>query len=135
MKRVLAALVLCLAATVAQAQVSGPPPLYCNRSFVVSAGATAITQAVAPVAGQAVHLCGFDINAGAAAGTFQLSVGTGTNCGTGTLNVTPAFSLGINGVLSSRNTTVWYSTPQGSALCYTITGTGPINAVVSYGQY
>jgi hypothetical protein len=122
--------------SVAQAQVSGPPAaLYCNQSFVVSAGATALTQAVAPVAGRAIHLCGYDLNAGAAAGTFQLSVGTGTNCGTNTANVTPAFSLGINGVMSARNTTVWYSSPQGSALCYVITGTGPINALVSFGQY
>jgi hypothetical protein len=116
-------------------QQVGPPALYCNRSFVVSAGATSITQIVAPVATQAIHICGYDINAGAAAGTFQLTVGTGTNCNANTAQVTPVFSLGINGVLSSRNTTAWYSTPQGYQLCYTITGTGPVGAVVSYGQY
>src|SRR6516165_3671987 len=121
------ALALSFVESVAHAQVSGPPSaLYCNQSFVVSAGATAMTQVVAPVAGRAIHICGFDVNAGAAAGTFQLSTGTGTNCGTNTVNITPAFSLGINGVLSSRNTTVWFSSPQGNALCYVITGTGPV---------
>jgi len=134
MKKLLLLLGLFLS-TGAQAQQVGPPPLYCNQSFQVSAGATAITQIVAAVAGRAIHICGYDINAGAAAGTFQLSTGTGANCGTGTTSITPAFSLAINGVLSARNTTVWYSTPQGNALCYTITGTGPVQALVSYGQY
>lgn len=119
----------------ASAQQVGPPALYCNKSFVVSAGATSITQIVAAVTGQAIHICGYDINAGAAAGTFSLTVGTGANCNANTTAVTPAFSLGINGVLSARNTTVWYSSPPAYMLCYTITGTGPVGAVVSYGQY
>ena len=119
----------------ANTQQVGPPALYCNKSFVVSAGATSITQIVAAVTGQAIHICGYDINAGAAAGTFQLTVGTGVNCNANTTGITPVYSLAINGVLSARNTTVWYSTPQGYQLCYTITGTGPVGAVVSYGQY
>jgi hypothetical protein len=118
----------------AKAQTVGPPPLYCNKSVVVSAGATSITQVVAAVATQAIHICGYDINAGAAAGTYQLTVGTGTNCNANTVNVTPVFSLGINGVLVSR-APVWFSSAQGAQLCHTITGTGPINAVVSYGQF
>jgi len=136
MKRALVALLALLSlAGPAFSQAVGPPALFCNKSFTVSAGATAITQVVAAASGSAVHICGYDINAGAAAGTFQLSTGTGTNCGTGTVNITPAFSLGINGVLVSRPGAVWYSSPSGNALCYTITGTGPINAVVLYGQY
>jgi hypothetical protein len=119
----------------AKAQTAGPPAVYCNKSFVVGAGATSITQVVAAVTGQAIHICGYDINAGAAAGTYQLTVGTGTNCNANTVNVTPVFALGINGVLSSRNTVVWFSSAQGAQLCHTITGTGPINAVVSYGQF
>jgi hypothetical protein len=128
-------LLIALWSSGAVGQTAGPPTLYCNKSFVVSAGATAITQIVAPVAGQSLHLCGYDLNTGAAAGTFQLSIGTGSNCGTGTTSVTPAFSLGVNGVLVSRPGGVWYSSPVGSALCYTITGTGPMNALVSYGQF
>ena len=116
------------------AQQVGPPNLYCNKSFTVSLGATAITQVVAGVAGQSIHICGYDLNAGAAAGTYQLTVGTGSNCNANTVNVTPAFSLGVNGVLVSRSG-VWFSSIQGAQRCHTITGTGPINAVVSYGQY
>jgi hypothetical protein len=119
----------------AKAQQVGPSALYCNKSFIVSAGATSQAQVVAGVANQAIHICGYDINAGAAAGTYQLTVGTGTNCNANQVNVTPVFTLGINGVLVSRNGPVWFSSAQGAQLCHTITGTGPINAVVSYGQY
>jgi hypothetical protein len=119
----------------AVAQQVGPPNLYCNKSLVVSAGATSITQVVAGVVGQSIHICGYDVNAGAAAGTYQLTVGTGSNCNANTVQVTPAFSLGINRVLVSRNGFAWFSSIQGAQLCHTIGGTGPINAVVSYGQY
>jgi hypothetical protein len=144
MRKSQAALLLalfCLWAEPAFSQQAGAQQVYCGRSFTVSAGATAITQAVAGVTGQTIAVCGYDINAGAAAGTFQLTVGTGTNCGTNTLNITPAFSLGINGQMTSRLPTAFYSTPipvppaAGYSLCYTITGTGPINALVTYHQY
>jgi hypothetical protein len=119
----------------AAAQQVGGPALYCNKSFTVSLGAAALVQVVAGVAGQSIHICGYDINAGAAAGTYQLTVGTGTNCNANTVNVTPVFSLGVNGVLVSRNGFAWFSSISGAQLCHTVTGTGPINAVVSYGQF
>jgi hypothetical protein len=117
------------------AQQAGAQQVYCGRSFVVSAGATSITQAVAGVAGQVIAVCGVDLNAGAAAGTFQLTVGTGTNCNTNTTNITPVWSLGINGVMTSRLPVAYFTSPSGYQLCYTITGTGPINALVTYHQY
>ena len=138
MKKLFAALLVVMVVWPGDAfgqQVVGPPALYCNKSFVVSALATAITQVVAGLAGQSIHICGYVLNAGAAAATFQLTVGTGANCGTGTVNITPAFSLGVNGVLVDRGPYVWFSSAQGSALCYAVTGTGPMNALVSYGQY
>jgi hypothetical protein len=134
-KLILALLALTASLELAWAQQVGPPPLYCNKSFAVGSGATSITQAVAGVTGQSIHICGYDINAGAAAGTFQLTTGTGTNCNANVTQVTPVFALGINGVLVSRNGFVWFSSIPGAQLCFTITGTGPIQAVVSYGQY
>jgi hypothetical protein len=128
-------LLVLLSATRALGQSIGPGPAYCAKSFFLSAGATAMTQQVAAVAGARVVVCGYVLNAGAGAGTFQLEYGTGTNCGTGTQALTPQWSLGINGVLSNRGFGVGETTPVGSALCYTITGTGPMNAVVYFDQY
>jgi len=123
------------------AQQAGAQQVYCGRVLTVSAGATSITAAVTGTTGQIIAVCGYDINAGAAAGTFQLTVGTGTNCNANTLAITPTFSLGINGVLVSRSPVAFYTTPTpvspitGWQLCYTITGTGPINANVYYHLY
>jgi hypothetical protein len=116
-------------------QTIGPGPAYCGKSFFLSAGATAMTQQVAAVAGQRVVVCGYVLNAGAAAASFQLSAGTGTNCNVSNVALTPTFSLPINGVIANRGVTVGETTAVGSALCYTITGTGPMNAVVYYDQY
>jgi hypothetical protein len=54
---------------------------------------------------------------------------------TGTTALTPAFSVGINGVLVSRSPFVGLSTPASQALCWAVTGTGPLNAIVYYGQF
>jgi hypothetical protein len=133
--RIALVLLVLLSATRALAQTVGPGPAYCAKSFFVSAGATTMTQQVAPIAGQRVVVCGYVLNAGSAAATFLLSYGTGSNCGTGTTALTPTFSLPINGVVANRGVTVGETTPLGQALCYTITGTGPMNAVVYYDQY
>jgi hypothetical protein len=74
MKKLFAALLVVLVLWPGDAlgqQVVGPPALYCNKSFIVSAGATSITQVVAGVASQSIHICGYVLNAGAAAATFQ----------------------------------------------------------------
>jgi hypothetical protein len=117
------------------AQQAGAQQIYCGRVLTVSAGATSITAAVTAGAGQIIAVCGYSLNAGAAAATFQLTVGTGTNCNANTLNITPAYSLGINGVLVDRSPVAYFSAPAGYQLCYTITGTGPLNANVYYHLY
>lgn len=137
MKKFLPALLLALLAGCqpSSAQQAGGQQVLCSKSFTISAGATSIAQVVAGVANQSVHICGIWMNAGAAAATYQLTVGTGTNCNANTVNVTPAFSLGINGTLEVSPGVAFYSSPVGYAICHTITGTGPMNALVSYHQF
>ena len=121
--------------TPAHSQQAGAQQILCAKSLQFSLAATALTQIVAGNTGQAIHVCSVVMNAGAAAATYQLSTGTGTNCGTGTVAMTPAFSLGINGVLAFNNTVAWFSTPLGNSLCHTSTGTGPMNVLVLYHQF
>lgn len=106
--------------------------LTCGRTVVLSAGATSITKTVSSSPGSVIVICGYELNAGAAAATFKLTGGTGTNCNANTVDLTPVFSLGINGVLISRSPLPQMQTAPGSDLCYTITGTGPMNAIVYY---
>ena len=137
MKKVLLALCALLAlGAEAQAQQIGPAPVYCNKFFTINAAAaTSILQIVAPVGNQTIYVCGLTLNAGAAAATFSLTAGTGANCNTSPLIMFPTVQLGINGVLDSRSPVIGSTSDPGDALCYTITGTGPLSAVVYYGQF
>jgi hypothetical protein len=127
---------LALAGSVGDAPLAQPPvEVLCSRSFTVSAGATPTTIGVAARPGFQTVICGYDINAGAAPATFQLLYGTGALCSGSPVNLTPAFSLGINGVLVSRSSNASMTAPPNNAVCYNITGTGPINAVVYYSQF
>jgi len=123
--------------TRAPAQQTGATEVICNKQFVVSAGATSLTQVVAPVAGVGISVCGYTFNAGAAAATVQIVAGTGTNCNANVINITPVYSLGINGSLSFAPGRAFLSTPAatpGYMLCYVITGTGPMAIAVQYLQ-
>jgi len=125
---------LVLSPKLAPAQQTGATEVICNKQFIVSAGATSMTQVVAGISGQSISVCGYTFNAGAAAATIQIVSGTGTNCNTGQVAITPVFSLGINGNLSFAPGRAFFSAASGAALCYVITGTGPMAAAVQYFQ-
>lgn len=73
----------------AEAQsVSGGNLIYCNKSKVYDASATAVVIA----RGNAIYICGYVLYAGGTT-TLQIQSGTGTTCGTGTVNLTPAFQF------------------------------------------
>jgi hypothetical protein len=129
-KLCLAILVYLGLASGAFAQV-GLAPFACNQIFQVSQAAVSLTKIV--TAGtQVITLCGYTYNTGGAAGTMQLEYGTGTNCATGTKAITPAWSLGVNGVLPDHPGFVTFSLPNGNDLCLVTTGTGPNLVLVYY---
>jgi len=132
---ILAGILLLAGCQPSSAQQAGAQQVYCGRVLTISAGATSIIAAVTASSGQILAVCGYTLNAGAAAATFQLTVGTGVNCNANTLAITPVYSLGINGVLVDHPVVAFYSAPAGYQLCYTITGTGPMNANVYYHLY
>jgi hypothetical protein len=68
----------------------------CDSSALLSMSTATTTQAIALVAGKSIYICGFVVNAGGAT-TARLVQGTGTNCGTGQANLTPAFNLATGG--------------------------------------
>jgi hypothetical protein len=80
-------------ASPAMAQGVSPNQMFgCNQSKFYDASTSGATKLVAGVAGKGIYVCGWNFLAG---GTVNVSLvyGTGTNCGTGTTAITPAFQF------------------------------------------
>ncbi len=87
MKRIALFILLILAFTLtAEAQT-------CTKAVNISVPAGTTVQLVALVTGRTVNICGFVITGDTLATTAQFQTGTGTTCGTGTVNLTPALRL------------------------------------------
>ena len=57
------------------------------------------------------------------------------NCNVGTAVLSAPWAIGIGGELINRGTGVGEVTPVSQGLCYAITGTGLLTAVVYFDQY
>jgi hypothetical protein len=135
MYRLLAALLLALLVGPAVAQTVGPPnAIVCNKTGIGNTAAVT-TQVAAPVGTQIISVCGFDAVAGAAAGGFQIIVGTGATCGTGTVTMTGPYVFGAGGGISNSSAYARFSSAQGAGLCIITTGTGPTAWTVYYAQF
>lgn len=124
-------LALCAQAQAQVGAIGPPPPPSCNKVAQVT-GTAALAQVVAGVTGQIVALCGWSFTNTAASGTFLLATGTGSNCGTNTVNLTPALSVGATAVtdhsqLASQNVVA------GNAICVNATAT--ITGLLYYSQF
>ena len=135
MKKIFLAVALTLFGLSALGQPVGPMQTFCSQSFSVTAGATSIRQFVPASTGKRIVVCGYAVGAGAAEATFQLSFGTGVNCNVGTTVLPAPWPIAIDGQVVNRGTGVGKVSPVNQALCYAITGTGPLTAVVYYDQY
>lgn len=116
----------------AHAQVGGP--IYCG-AFAQIAPSSATTTIIVPKAASGTartYICGYSLQG--TAGTTQLVYGTGSNCGTGTTQLSPIFAAGTVG--SDQSSTFrGLAAPSGNDVCV-ITGTGTTasQAIVVYVQ-
>lgn len=103
----------------------------CTLSATVSVSAAATTQIVALAANRSVRVCSFVITE-SLAGSAKFVYGTGSNCGTGTTDLTAAMVLPTNGsiALTAGNGSL-FRTPASNALCLTA-ATGNITGFVNY---
>lgn len=106
----------------------------CPNSAVVNVTAAATTQLVALSGSTNIRVCSVAITM-SAAGTAQFVSGTGANCGTGTANVTGAFTLatGTPLALSAANGSL-FRAGASNALCLAAV-TGNVTGVISYAQF
>jgi hypothetical protein len=104
-----------------------------TTASVTFSAITAITQLVPAIAGQRIYITNITAHP-AATSVLTLSYGTGTNCGTGTVNFySGTFQAGEN-VYDGVGNGAIFVIPAGNALCVTI-ATATATGWVSYSQF
>ncbi len=107
----------------------------CDSSAQLTVSTATTTQIVALVAAKSIYICGFVIN-GAGATTAKLVYGTGTNCATGQVSLTPAFTLATGSNVTYGNGLGYVTkTIAANALCLTNSAAVAANVLVSYTQF
>lgn len=106
-----------------------------DSQVAVSISTATTTQLVALSSGKKIYVTAWDIFA-AGTGGFQLVYGTGSNCGTGTTNLTGSYSLiAQTGLSRGGSLGVLYTIPASNALCAVTTGAVQMSGSVSYTQF
>lgn len=136
MKKLALALVAYVALTCAAlAQQVGPTnQILCNKQALLAAGPTAITRIQTGVASQNISICGWHVTNTGATGTFSLSYGTGTNCGTGTTTIIPAMNVTSTAPSSDHIDYAWFTLPAGVDLCIT-PSVATVSAIIYTAQF
>lgn len=107
----------------------------CDSSAVVTIAAGATTEVVALTASKNIRVCSFAITGDTALGTFKFVRGTGSNCGTGTADLSGAFNMGVaSNVSLGSGAGELFKTTAGNALCITTTASAA-NGILSYAIY
>jgi hypothetical protein len=142
MRKLSAALLLFFGlVSAALAQQTDRPPLYCTSEFQVNQAAVALTKIISGTSGQSIGICGVALSGGAAASTFSMSYGTGTNCATGAVVMMPLINIGVNASYIDHVPFVNLSPPSQNTsavandVCVVTTGTGPLSIIVYYIKY
>jgi hypothetical protein len=124
-----------------EVRIGGTPTFNCGTgcggavaptlTVPISTSSSGLAQLVAGVAGKQIYITSWDVVL-AAAGTFQLETGTGTNCGTGTAAVTGAYSFAANGGIVKNSQLAPLT--AGNALCINNGSAVAAAGEVSYAQ-
>ena len=129
-------------ASVANAVSAGPPnpDLFaaCNASAQYDASTNGRTILVTHSGTTAVYPCGFDILGAAGAVNVQIVYGTGTNCATNTVAITPAFQLtsSVGGIVDHLPVyTGLPVAPSGQDVCLNTSAGVAVQAIFYYAQF
>lgn len=109
--------------------------IYCSQNAQYDAstnGSTRIFTANAASSAR-VYICGFVIKNGAVATNVQFKYGTGTNCGTGTANLTPNFVMAIaDRIEDGASLFRGLVSPAGNDICLVTSAGNPVQAMLYY---
>jgi hypothetical protein len=102
----------------------------------VPAGSTGLQQAIAadPAGLKRIYICGWHVTNTGATGTFAISYGTGSNCGTGTQTPFPAQNVNSTAPSADHIDYASINTPPGVALCFNFSA-ATIAGIIYYNQF
>lgn len=110
-------------------------PISCDQSAIISGNTAATVQLVGLTATQRIRVCGFVLTGGGAT-TAKFVRGTGTNCGSGTADLTAAFELGDNTVVAyGGGAGVIFQSALGEALCWTNSGAVQVSGQLTFAKF
>lgn len=108
----------------------------CSKSTFLDLSGASTTEIVSAVSGKTIRVCAFILDAPTAL-TVRFVQGTGTNCGTGTSNLTSLFDFSNKSSPISHGSGVGiiFVGSASQALCVTKTGSGSVGINISYDQF
>jgi hypothetical protein len=108
----------------------------CDKMAVFKhTAATGPVELVPAVPNQRVYYCGFTITAKGPTLDLVLTTGTGTNCATNTVPLTPQMEFPNDFALSSRQESVGPYAEPGQAMCLQTIGVGTLGGMIYFAQF
>jgi len=129
-------LILGLLALLACVQPARAQNVSCGNSVIYNANTNGATQLVAAVANARIYICGYTFWANGAV-NVSLITGTGTNCGTGSVTIVPAyaFSAASQGITDGGAAARGLSGAVSQALCINTSAGTAVQAIIYFSQY
>jgi hypothetical protein len=106
-----------------------------DTSVIINMSTATTTQVMSLTSAQKIYVTAWNVIA-AGTGTIKLVYGTGTNCGTGTADLTPAYSLVAQaGIATGTGLGPVLFVPAGNALCVTTSAAVGMQGTVSLTKF
>jgi len=114
----------------------GPSPfIFCDQSASISTASSGYTQLVARLGAQAIYVCGYTFVSTSAL-AVKFAYGTGTNCATGTVDMTGAMAVAANGgVVNPVGSVPTLITLGAQAFCINLSAATQVSGHITYGQF
>lgn len=111
------------------------PAVAASNAAIIAISSNTTSELVALSTGKRIYVTSWDL-VSSVAGTFKLVYGTGTNCGTGTADLTGTYTFGTSTVFTKGNGLgMLLVVPASNALCYTSAASIAAQGTLSYVQF
>ncbi len=108
-------------------------PIFCTLSSVISISSSGNNQIIAASGGKKIRICNISLTPSSGSQNIQITTGTGSNCGTGTANLTGLYS-GVVALALDFGTSPLVG-PTSAALCVNLSGATSTGGLIQYAQF